>query len=347
MPTVNELRPALANGPSRHLVTPDDYRSGARTQIDPRWQQSGWGYRVSGVDELTRAIGRIGTLQTGRRYVWRGVADHRWRVRSALFRMLAEEIVGESSGPDEAALRARERALLREARSWGLGLGSGGFVDDIHLLATLQHHGIPTRLLDVTSNPMTALWFACQKLPPPPGRASEVRDAAGALFAFDVADLDEHASLRPSDNTWGSQRDGLGWPLQRALEVSSETGAPFLIRPSLPDSRMQAQEGLFITGAVPASPAILGLDGLGLSAGPPPGSEKLAVLFGPTDRGVGRPTRLPFCVLLISPDVKAKMRPHLETTYNRSDRVLFPDVAGMVASLKAGRLDLSDPTVSD
>ncbi|MGO9788187.1 MAG: FRG domain-containing protein, partial [Solirubrobacteraceae bacterium] len=51
----------------------------------------------------------------------------------------------------EKALRAEEIKILEEARRWGLGRDLGPSATDLDLLAVLQHHGVPTRLLDVTS----------------------------------------------------------------------------------------------------------------------------------------------------------------------------------------------------
>ena len=109
---------------------------------------------------------------------------------------------------------------------------------------------------------------------------------------------------------------------------------------------MQAQEGLFITGAVPPGGSVPGVDGLPLQTREAPGAKSLAALFGPEERNRGRPRNLPFVALVIPRLIKAKMRQHLEGTYNRSHRVLFPDVDGFATAVRNGHVDLT-PTAAD
>lgn len=45
-------------------------------------------------------------------------------------------------------------------------------------LVKMQHYGLPTRLLDITSNPLIALYFACQVF------SSKENDTDGAVFVF-------------------------------------------------------------------------------------------------------------------------------------------------------------------
>jgi hypothetical protein len=295
--------------------------------MTPQWKKTGWGYQVSSIDELIRAIGRIGTLQIGRRYVWRGVVDKQFSVRSSLTRHLMTEHE-EGVLPDETSMRESEQEILKKAREWGIGIEHGPLATDLHLLALLQHHGIPTRLLDVTSNPMTALWFACQ-------RATPERDAAGVLFAFDVTGLPEYPTVDSgAAPTYGALEDPLGYSLVHALEESTTRQGPFLVRPSLPDARMTAQEGLFIAGATPSVPGIRGVDSLPLDASYPPGANALESLFSQNERRPGRPRRVAFVALLISPVLKWRMLRTLEGTYNRRPSVLFPDLAGFAEQFR-------------
>jgi hypothetical protein len=283
-------------------------------EADPRWTRGGWGVSVTSQDQAFRAITRIVSLSAGRRYVWRGCCDGSSRIRSSLLQSL---IIDEAEPlPTEVELRRHETAILREAREWGLGVGAS----DLALLAELHEHGVPTRLLEVTDNPMTALWLACER-----------GDEAGVLVAFDVSDC---PSYGPADLSAAPE-----WSLRHALAVSAKTGAPFLVRPALRTPRMQAQEGVFLSGAVPVGAAPAGIDGLPLPFSDPPGREKLTNLFAPGERGSGRPARLPFCAIVIPGRMKKKLREHL-TALNRRRSTVYPDVDGFRDALRDGDVPL-------
>jgi FRG domain-containing protein len=105
---------------------------------------------------------------------------------------------------------------------------------DGELLTVLQHHGIPTRLIDVSTSPTEALFFAVDR-----------NDGAdGRLFIVDVQEspplaLDASQQLPWADAVWGADRSRGDWSTRMAL-----VDAPAL------DPRMRAQRGKFLVGGL-------------------------------------------------------------------------------------------------
>lgn len=57
---------------------------------------------------------------------------------------------------------AKEKIMLSELKRRGGFLAEIKQMDDWELIVFAQHHEMKTRLLDWSSNPLAALWFACQ-----------------------------------------------------------------------------------------------------------------------------------------------------------------------------------------
>lgn len=298
------------------------------------WTSDGWGIRVSTAHELFRLISHIALLEQSRIYAWRGQRDASWQFDSSLYRMLERR----DGDVTEVSLRAAEREILTEARRWGLGRDLGLSATDMHMLAVLQHHGVPTRLYDVTANPMTALYFAIQD--DKPDANGEVQKTDGVVFAVDVTDSRWYETFQHTgDRTYGDVAQPLTAPWERALELSAEDRNFFRAFPALPDERMKAQEGFFLGSVVPTVHLAPGVRGVNVTSKTALGSGRLRKLLDLENRGRGRPAKVPFIAIVIPADLKAKVRNPLKRTYNRRPRVMFPDVDGFRDAFANHRLD--------
>lgn len=128
---------------------------------------------------------------------------------------------------------------------------------NLELLTQLQHYGVPTRLMDVTLNPLVALYFAC--LP-------SSNEADGEVFVFTLGN--EYLSLRKEINVLASigfieqnypidfDRYMLNSGIEEILSPNGHTSnyellqviceTPILIRQQYFFERQKAQSGRYI-----------------------------------------------------------------------------------------------------
>ena len=64
---------------------------------------------------------------------------------------------------EESHLAKLEGDVLADAHRWGLHYLERAHLPILYELAMLQHFGSPTRMLDITFNPLVALYFAVEE----------------------------------------------------------------------------------------------------------------------------------------------------------------------------------------
>lgn len=295
--------------------------------IGKAWKETGWYFEPRSASEVMTAIARVGTHGSNHRFAWRGLANCNYALTSSLHRQLD----GEGAVITEDVLFEREERTLEEARRWGLGVEGGQLVDDLQLLADLQHFGVPTRLIDVTSNPMTALWFATEKIVRALDKPQPDYSATGLLVALNMPWYNELATKdRPETvfKTVGSPAATLG-DIKGGLSAKRRAGlkleTPFVVSSSMPNPRLRAQEGYFIASAHPQK-SVAPMTSLNIRVPQGDSHEVRTLLTEDKERGL--PKTLPFVAIFIKASVKKQLRTYLRLTYSRTAKTLFPDYSG-------------------
>ncbi|MEU4347079.1 FRG domain-containing protein [Streptomyces sp. NPDC023838] len=159
-------------------------------------------------------------------------ADH--GLSSSLFRVLSTSV----SKVTEYRMARVEEHILQVMRGQGLGR----LMTDGQLLGLLQHHGIPTRLIDVSKSPLEALFFAVDHDHDLDGRLFLIQLHPNDGGEIDAIDLSDQHQLEWADAARGERYAKSSW-----------TGRVAVIDPRDLDPRMRAQRGCFLVGGLIAS----------------------------------------------------------------------------------------------
>ncbi|WP_082376220.1 FRG domain-containing protein [Nocardiopsis sp. NRRL B-16309] len=169
-------------------------------------------------------------LDSGQNLFFRGQASIGFGLTSSLYRQ-CRSFRREKRVKEEDLGRA-ESAIISEMRRQGIGRR----MTDGQLLMVLQHHGIPTRLLDVCGSPFESLFFA----------TNELHRRDGCLFLIYPHGDREGNTLK----LWGNE--ALPWvdSFGGGGPVPQWTSAVYLAPHKSLDPRMHAQNGQFLVGGL-------------------------------------------------------------------------------------------------
>jgi len=158
--------------------------------------------------------------------IWfRGQSNYKWNLSPGLMRL--------SEAPSEGTL------LTRFKQSAGMLINASP-KDDFDWLFLMQHYGVPTRLLDWTESPLTALYFAIIE--------EENDDKDAALWSLKPTELNKIANISTNEKNFIPSFDDDELKMYSVEKLSSNPRnklAPIATIATRNSPRIQAQLGVF------------------------------------------------------------------------------------------------------
>ena len=239
--------------------------------------------------------------------VFRGQENEEWPLKSSAERRL-ETSLPSQEGITEPFLEYNEN-LLKKCKLKNYDQREQKQLDDLELLADLQHHGAATCLIDFTRNALIALWFACEK---------SDEDENGKVFVVNTADEKTFLEITPTDIENKSIRDVLDFETRKI--DNDQKDEP----PKIRDTNKNQAKGLptpETSATLPDKPSFWYWTPAHLN-------ERITAqhslfLFGLPSRGELRSEEI-----IIESASKEQIRRELEELHDIREESLFPDFVG-------------------
>ena len=205
--------------------------------------------KIKTIAEYLEATSAIKNQWPNSALAFRGQESEEWSLASSAERRL------HASSADEDKVTTRlfieyHHNLLTRCKLKNYHQREGKPLDELELLADLQHHGAATCLIDFTRNALIALWFACER-----------SDTEGKVFVVNTADETAFLEITPADIENRSISDILEFktretrkdqadeaPTREASSLSINEPNFWYWSPAHLNERITAQHSLFLFG---------------------------------------------------------------------------------------------------
>jgi len=176
------------------------------------------------------------------RWHYRGILDN-WHLKTSL-----ERVAGDWGIPQKELPNLEKQLVVEFKRAYYLNAGAIALDADDTLgwLALMQHHGAPTRLLDLTYSPFVAAFFALDHL-----LCCEDPERKAAVWAFSIKPFEKPEKALATEElrvAYGEyQKTRAGGPFREVFLLAKPPSThAFLVNPFLRTERLAVQQGLFV-----------------------------------------------------------------------------------------------------